>query len=221
MNKQRQQRQQQGHRRHGLRAVGQTLAAIALAAIVVWAGTGLLLRMARRDGPRLQRYITPPVDARGTRVQLQGPPGWRLSPLPHRGKGARPLTTAAFVLTPGDPLAAWPVWLRPLVPRWWVPKVEKRAVLFLTLGPMSTATWSGLYDGRLSPRSPSLVFRSPTKHRPHGRPRPFGASRGVSSPDRRYWLRVNYYRENETAFKDTYAPICHSLRFLEPAHNIP
>ncbi len=212
MNKQR----QRGQRRHGFRSVGLVLGTIALAAIVIVGGTGLLLRMARRDTPRLQRYVTPPVDARGTRVQLQGPPGWKLSPLPPRGKGARPLTTAAFTLTPGDPLAAWPAWLRPLVPRPWVPKVEERAVLFVTLGLMSTATWSGLYDGRLSPRSPSLVFRSPTKHRAHGRPRPFGASRGVSSPDQRYWLRVNYYRENETAFKDTYAPICHSLRFLEP-----
>jgi hypothetical protein len=174
-------------------------------------GTRLLLHMDRRAGPRLQRYVTPPVDARGTRVQLQGPPGWKLSPFPHRGISDEP-TTAAFRLTPGDPLAAWPVWLRRWVRRPWVPKVEERATLFVAVGPLSTTPRPWLYDGKIRathfPRSISEPAHLP--------PRVYYAQRGVSSPDRRYWLRVSYHRENETAFEGTYRPICNSLRFLEP-----
>jgi hypothetical protein len=42
------------------------------------------------------------------------------------------------------------------------------------------------------------------------------AERGVLLPDRRYWLHVAYHRENEAAFNATYAPICHSVRLVEP-----
>ncbi len=224
MNKQRQ--------RHGFRSVGLTLGTLALAVIVVVGGTGLLLRMAAARpsgletepaGPGLQHYVTPAVDARGTRVQFHGPPGWKLSPQPHRGKAQSEPTTALFTLTPGPPAAALPVWLRRFVPRWWLPKAEPHAVMFVMMGPLSTAPGSRVYDGKiLTTRGlvrlikdpvqlpPRLVFHSRLPHRP------FQARRALSSPDGRYWLRVIYLRENKTAFNNTYVPICQSLGLVEP-----
>jgi hypothetical protein len=164
---------------------------VAIAILLAFGGVATLLLLPPSSS--LQEYVSPPLDASGTRVKMKIPAGWsEYNPTLRKA----PFGVLLIVLRPPDKPPAWltrfgrPAWVR-----------GEPVVLTITL------------QNRLSVQVPRIYSIQVTNVKaPFSPTNYYEADCTVDSPDRKYEATAHYVRTNKAAFDHTCKTILNSVR---------
>jgi hypothetical protein len=154
--------------------------------------SGFVLRAPRsvpalgQSKPELIRYVSPPLDGRGTRVSFYVPAGWTMEPAMGLEDRKLRFRATTAILT-------------------FVPHKEAGRV-FVSVGPSIPRKKPWLYDGK------TKVYQNHSHE--DSRVGRHLARRGFLSGDGRYWVSITHHRDDRSAFNATARRICAGLRLV-------
>ncbi|MES2461111.1 MAG: hypothetical protein V4671_11050 [Armatimonadota bacterium] len=195
-----------------------------LVATGIWAVV-IALQQSASSGVALQRFVSVPLDASGTRLECQHPVGWKvvyIDQISPRGTG---LGTTCVVIESVDQYAKLRQWLQPI--RQALP-VNYRRLLDKEGGSVVLSA---------HPVASSVKPTLGGKVRVERYSRWSSAHRSIVSKDGRYVLEINYARtairaplgssvsvmtpSDQSAFQSTYGPVMQSLKKWEAGTGTP
>ncbi|MBC8101531.1 MAG: hypothetical protein H7Z41_02950 [Cytophagales bacterium] len=166
---------------------------------------GLSLSQRQTGRGNLYRFVSPPLDAEGTRFEFLCPRGWHLQSSPAQTNQAQQANQARSILIikPVDQYSAVRPWVPPVFHRW-VPGPEQGEIFVM----------AGLVDPRRKPQIDN--DRVAVYPDPHSS----SALRFVLSEEERYALQIKYTRQTpsvaeQAAFRSTYEQVVRSLKITE------
>jgi hypothetical protein len=157
----------------------------------------------------LRHFVSPSLDARGTRVAFSYPSDFAISVYvnPEKGRNQHLSSIVDVEMVRKERFGWLPTWLRRLFTR------PSQDGLVVGIGPMPhpAAQWPGQW---LRDRETHLS----TVPGLNGKQIP-AAERGFVSKDGKYWTSIGYYREDEAAFAREGRAVCESLRIEDANHH--